>query len=895
MTHSTLHPVSLRCEYRDNPLGIDTPAPRLAWQFTASGRGRRQTAYQVIAAAEWELLNEDRGDLWDSERVESNQSVHVSYAGTDLGSGQRVWWKVRVWDESGQASDWSEAAWWQMGLLAPGDWKARWITALTPRYLALPVSPYLRREFEIAKPVKRATLTATARGVYELHLNGQRVGDDIFAPGWTDYAKRIQYQTHDVTDLLQDGPNALGAILGDGWYGGHLGYLRKRDHYAPHPTSHSMRPLLLAQLEIEYADGTGETIVSDDGWRGGTGPIQSSDFLFGETYDARLEMPGWDRPGFDDAHWTPTWVEPTQNEDFPLVAQPDAPVRVTQDLPAQGLAEPLPGTFIFDLGQNMVGWARLTVNLPTGTVLRLRFGEMLNPDGTLYTTNLRSAAATDTYICKGGGETWEPRFTFHGFRFVELTGYPGRPGLEVVTGRVVHSDTPPAGKFECSNALVNQLQSNIVWGQRGNFLSIPTDCPQRDERLGWMGDAQIFVRTATTNCDVAAFFTKWMRDVEDAQSPEGGFPDIAPRTADNMSDGAPAWGDAGVIVPWTIYQVYGDTRILETHYDAMAKWVEYLRSVNPEGVWTNRRSNDFGDWLSIAADTDKTLLATAYYAYDVSLMARIARTLGRTADAADYDALLMTIKAAFQAAFVAPDGKLKGDTQTAYVLALHFDLLAPELRPLAAKHLTEDVAAKNGHLSTGFVGVGYLCPALTDAGYTDIAYQLLLNETFPSWGYSIRHGATTIWERWDGWTTDKGFQTPDMNSFNHYSLGSVGEWLYRYVAGIDTHPDAPGYERILIQPHPGGGLSYAGAEYAGIRGLIASRWTQAGNTLTLDVSIPPNTTATVLLPAGRTATLTEADAPVEAANGVTSVERRDDQAAIAVGSGDYRFVVQHTL
>ena len=499
----------------------------------------------------------------------------------------------------------------------------------------------------------------------------------------------------------------------------------------------------------------------------------------------------------------------------------------------------------------MVGWARLTVQGPAGTIVQMRFGETLIADGTLYTDNLRAAKATDTFILKGAGvETFEPHFTFHGFRYVEVTGYPGGADLDCIKGCVVHSNTERTATFECSDPLVNQLVRNIDWSQRGNFLSVPTDCPQRDERLGWLGDAQIFVRTAAANRDVVSFFEKWMVDVVDAQSTEGGFSDVAPRLVD-PSDGAPAWGDAGIIVPWTIFQVYGDIGILERNYAAMAAWINYLDSANPDHLWTNRRNNDFGDWLSIDADTDKELLASAYFAYDASLMARIAHVLGRAEDSIKYEELFNQIKSAFQNAFLSEDGRLKGHTQTAYVLALHFNLLPEAMRRIAAKHLVDDINSRNGHLSTGFVGVGYLCPVLSDMGHSDIAYTLLLNNTFPSWGYSIKHGATSIWERWDGWTETAGFQDVGMNSFNHYSLGSVGEWMQRYVAGIDTPRDAPGFSQIQIRPHPDSRLSFVRASFASIRGLIKSEWHIDGGTFTLNVTIPANTTASVILPDGQ--------------------------------------------
>jgi len=963
-----LVPAHLTCEYRTDPRGVDAARPRLSWQLQSTLRGERQSAYRILVADSPQKLAGEHGSVWDSGKVFSGRSVTVRYGGPALASGQRCFWKVRVWDKGGKPSPDSPVGLWQMGLLRPSDWRASWISAPTPRDtkddgLTLPPCPYLRKTFTLAKPVKHATLYATARGLYALNVNGRRVGDAVFAPGWTDYTRRIAYQTYNVTSQLHVGANALGAVLGDGWYGGYVGFGHRRDLYGD-------RPQLLAQLVIEYADGSRRTVVSDGSWRGATGPLLHSDFLQGEAYDARRAPSGWqpvavepaaprlkqtdvtarlrarvqnDRLSVvadnaiagDPAYLTPKRLRVdftlggaahsrTVNEDemltIPgpgetpgplvlrravygalgavprpaLVAQVGPPVRVTQELTPRRVTQPAPGTYLYDLGQNMVGWARLKVRGPAGTPVRLRFGEMLNPNGTLYTTNLRGAKATDTYILSGHGvETWEPHFTFHGFRYVEVTGYPGRPRPDAVTGCVVGSDLPPAGTFVCSQPMVNQLQHNIVWGQRGNFLSVPTDCPQRDERLGWMGDAQIFARTATYNRDAAAFYEKWMADVSDAQSPQGGFSDVSPRLVDD-GDGAPAWGDAGIIVPWTVYQAYGDTGILEKHWGAMTRWLGYITQSNPDGLWSKRRNNDFGDWLSIAADTPKDVLATAYYAYDASLMARMARALGRGQEAARYDALFTHIKNAFNAAYVSPDGRVKGDTQTCYVLALRFGLLPPDLRPLAAKHLVADIAAKNGHLSTGFVGVGYLCPVLTETGHNDVAYRLLLNDTFPSWGYSIKQGATTIWERWDGYTKEKGFQDPGMNSFNHYSLGSVGQWLFQDVGGIDTDPNAPGFAHILIHPHPGPGLTQARAVYDSIRGRIVSAWRTDGAGLALDVTIPANTTATVFVPAPVGADVTEGGVLVARALGVSAVRRSGDQIVVSLASGTYHFRVTPT-
>lgn len=750
--------------------------------------------------------------------------------------------------------------------------------------------PYLRKAFFADRKIKSARLYATAKGLYKAYLNGKLVSNDIFRPGWTDYRKRIQYQTYDVTSLVKSGDNALGIMLGDGWYCGWIAWAGRRNY--------GDVARAMAQLEIEYSDGSTQIIATDPTWRMATGAIQSSDLLMGETYDARKELGNWASPKYDDSKWQSAESEPVGI--VPLVAQVGPSVKHVVTLTPKSITEKN-GAYIFDMGQNMVGWVRLKVNAAPGSTVTLRHAEILNPDGTIYVTNLRGAKCTDNYTCKGGGtETYEPSFTFHGFRYVELSGVKEKPSLEAVTGIVVSSMVNPSGEFACSNPMINQLQSNIQWGQRGNYLEVPTDCPQRDERLGWMGDAQVFIRTACFNDDVIGFMNKWVQDVADGQGENGAFADVSPRMAAG-SDAAPAWGDAGVIVPWTLYQCYGDTRLLERFYPNMAKWVDYIHAANPGGLWLNRRNNDYGDWLSIAADTPKEILATGYYAYSTQIVAKTARLLGKTEDAAKYEKLWGEIRDAFNNAFVRPaDGRIfagngtRGDTQTCYLVALRFGLLPENLRPVAAKHLADDIMTKkNGHLSTGFVGVGYLNPTLTQNGYLDVAYTLLNNDTFPSWGYSIKQGATTIWERWDGWTKDKGFQDPGMNSFNHYSLGSVGEWMANTVAGIDLDPQNPAYKHIILRPRPGGGLTFAKAAYDSIQGRIVSDWKKDGATFTYKVEVPANTTATIFVPIDKPdASVWESGKPATQSEGVTFVRNENGAAVYRIGSGTYRFTVK---
>jgi alpha-L-rhamnosidase len=739
------------------------------------------------------------------------------------------------------------------------------------------VLPYLRKDFDLAKRVQRAVLHVTALGLYEVDINGHRVGDHVLAPDWTDYRKRVRYQAYDVTAFLTQGDNAIGALLANGWYSGHIGNGGFQFF--------GRMPAFLAQLEVTYDDGSTKTIVTDSSWKSYPSPILSSDFMMGEDYDARREVKGWDQPGLSETGWVPVTmpVEPS----LLLQDQVSQPVRELCELKPRKITEPEPGHWIFDLGQNMVGVVRLNVSAPAGTEVTIRQGEMLNPDGTLYTRNLRGASSIDHYVCNGEGvEVWQPRFTFHGFRYVEITGLSGRPSKDVVTGIVIGSDTPRTGEFACSDVRINQLQSNIQWGQRGNYISIPTDCPQRDERLGWMGDAEVFIRTATYNADVAAFFTKWLVDVDDGQSPPGAFSNVSPNTSQDVG-GVPAWGDAGVICPWTIYQMYGDRRILERHLPAMIKWVDYMQLHSDGLIRDKDRGEDFGDWLSINADTPKDLIGTAFFAYSTHLLARACRVLGREAEADKYDQLFADIKTAFNERYVAADGRIQGNTQCAYAMALKFELLPENLRPKAAQYLAEDIKAKGGHLSTGFVGVSYLLPVLTQAGKVDTAYGLLLQDTFPSWLFSVKYGATTIWERWDGWTPEKGFQNPGMNSFNHYALGSCGEYLFGYIGGI--RPASPGFKTILIDPVIRDGLTWASTSFDSVHGRIGTAWKVEGKRLTLEVTVPVNTAATVCIPAGNIGSITETGKPVEQAEEVKFLRRENDKAVFEVGSGNYKF------
>jgi alpha-L-rhamnosidase len=891
-----LSPAELRCEYRDGPLGIDVTQPRLSWIVTSAERGQRQTAYQVLAASSEAILKLDRGDLWDSGQVKSDETTAIVYAGKPLSSHERCHWKVKVWDKDGKPSTWSAAAVWSMGLLKPEDWKGEWIGYDKPRETAVsdpdsggakpksaklivPPPVYLRTTFQVKKPVRHATVYSTALGIHDLHLNGQRVSDDYFNPGWTDYTKRVYYRAHDVTSRIRPGDNALGAILADGWFSGYVGFGKQRDHYGK-------QTRLKAQLHLEYADGSTETVATGTSWKAATGPIVEADFLMGETYDARAAVHGWDNPGFDDSRWTSVIAGAGVK---PLVqAHPGPPVRPFAELKPRTITAPKPGVYVLDLGQNFAGVPRLKLHGEPGQKITLRFAERLNPDGTIYTANLRSARCIDTYICDGKSEeTWSPRFTFHGFQYVEITGLKSPPAAGTLTGIALSSATSVVGRFDCSDPMLNKLHGNGYWTQRANFIDIPTDCPQRDERLGWTGDAQVYIRTATLNCDVQAFFNKWLVDLVDGQRPDGQFPMVAPVKVAG-DDGGPAWADAGVICPWTIYQVYGDRRVLERQYPSMVKFVEFCRQRSTSELLPPAQFHCFGDWLSIGADTPKDVIFTAYFALSTKLTAEAALVLGKTEDAARLHDLHQKIKAAFNKAYVGGDGRIKGDTQACYVLALAVNLVEGERARQAAGYLVADIEKHGGHLSTGFIGTKDLMLVLSKIGRYDVAYRLLCNDTFPSWGFSIKQGATSIWERWDGWTPEKGFQDPGMNSFAHYSFGAVYQWMVENIGGIKS--DGPAYKQIVIEPHPGGRLSHADTSYRSIRGEITTAWNEKNGKLTLYVTIPANTTATVILPASGPDAITENNRPLPQSEGTKVESSAAGRTVLKIGSGRYAFV-----
>jgi alpha-L-rhamnosidase len=944
----SLRPTQPRCEYLVNPKGIDETRPRLTWLLEGNGsrRGERQSSYQIIVASSAASLEKNVGDLWDTGRVDSDATVNIEYRGRALTSRARCFWKVKVWDDAGHPSAWSETASWTMGLLAPSDWVAEYISFRDKSEvfkntgsLYLPAARQYRKEFAAAKAIRRATIYATALGIYELHLNGQRVGDAFFAPGWSDYHQRAYYNTYDVTSLARQGTNALAAWVADGWYSGYLGFglltgmgTEKVGRY-----TYGKTPALMAQLEIEFEDGSKQTVVTDKSWKvTGDGPIQQADFLMGEFYDARKEMPGWTKAGFNESaqagenkiQWEQA-ILAQENGRVPanfyefheqpkggpkiegkpidlgfkrppkLEAFPGVPVRHMQELKPLAITSPTNGVYIFNLGQNFAGVVRLKVKGPAGTKIMLRYGEMLHPDGRLMTENLRKARANDFYVLRGDpeGETYTPRFTFHGFQYVEVTGFPEKPELDAITGIVMHSDVRLTSQFECSDPMVNRLFKNVVWTQRANFLDLPTDCPQRDERFGWTGDAQIYVRTATYNADVAAFYTKWIRELMESQRASGAFPGYAPFPFEHGSEFGTAWCDAGVICPWTIWKAYGDTRIIERCWEPMVKFIEW-RTSESKGFLGVNHGNTWGDWLSVKETTPIDYIDTAYFAYSTRLMAEMARAVGKGSEAAKYQDLFLKIKAAFKEKYVKPDATLAVDTQTAYAMALYMDLFPEDMRKQGAEQLAKKIRANDGTMTTGFLGTRPIVPVLALAGQNDLAMQLLQSHKFPSWGYEVDQGATTIWERWNSFTKDKGFggeQNASMNSFAHYAFGAICEWLFSGVAGIDS--EGPGYQRLFVRPMPATPgsnpdqkpIDWVKAEYDSVRGRIASAWKINNGDFDLDLTVPVNTSATVYLPASAAAGVTEGGHALSQQTDVTLLRMEGGRALLEVASGTYHF------
>lgn len=1056
---STVKIENIRCEYLKQPLGIDLTHPRFSWELTSGESGKRQQAYQILVATEKLMLNTDNADAWDSGKVGKNTTNQIVYQGQPLRPHTFYYWKVRIWDEKGNLSEWSPVSSFSVGPLAGSDWKAQWIgepeiaiepdniyyphwgyrsdfsenettikwiridlskeesidalklhplksqenlfplrfkieidsdtafhtaraladetsqdinltlkdsyyrklsVPVTGRYVKItvsklpasennryeyglseielfangqnialnksvtasedikeltwgsckwtpelltdgyyepnhnslkpvpiPPSPIFRKEINIGKKIKNALYYTSAQGVYEAYVNGEKVGRQILAPEWTDYDNHIQYQTHEVSSMLKEGTNVLGAMLADGWYAGALFSYPVRGGYG-------FTRKFIAQLVINYDDGTSATFGTDESWKyKKEGPVTHASIFDGETFDARKHEEGWNKTGFDDTGWDKASLYAATAAN--LCAQMNEPITVIKEMKPVSIRKIGNDKYIFDLGQNMVGWCHLSLPYNPAKTITLRYAEILDEENQLYIENLRTARQTDVYIPDNEKQiNYEPKFTYHGFRYVEIEGLTQPPQLECLTGKMIASSSPLVGTFECADKDINQLWSNILWTQWNNMISVPTDCPQRDERSGWTGDAQVFAQNAIYNLDMAAFYTKWIRDVSDSQLEDGRYPDIAPHVGEWESHfNSPGWADAGVIIPWRVYQNYNDVTLLSRQYESMKKFVDFVHLRNPGLIWTNAKGNMYGDWLNgntiISDDYPKTgggvpneVFATAYFAYSTELLSKMAGLLGKSSDNEFYQKLASSIRSKFLDEFVNEDGIISGNTQAGYALALELDILPEHLRKKAAAHMVEALKVYDNRMSTGIHTTIRLMNQLSEYGYTDLAYELLMSRRFPSWLYSVDQGATTIWERWDGYVKGRGFQNPGMNSFNHVAIGAVGEWMYKHMLGIQYDENQPGYRHFYIKPQPGKILKWVKGSYHSINGVIAVSWENKDNLLNLEVTIPVNTEATVVLPFAD-------EKKVEIQNGIKPL--RKDGNMIRLASGTYRLVV----
>lgn len=886
--HAQVKVQSLLVENLSNPIGMDVTSPRFSWQLVSPKRNVMQTAYEVKVGTTANPSKE-KNLQWSSGKVNSDSSVHVAYKGMPLLSGEKYFWQVRVWDNEGKASPWSETASWQMGLPDSNAWKAKWIESSLDRDGEHRPAIYFRKEFSSSKRIQSATAYITAHGLYEAMINGKRVGNFYLTPGWTSYNKRLQYQTYDVTDLIKQGSNAIGVTVGNGWYRGYLAWGGNKNSYGKDLS-------LLFQLDIKYFDGSKQSILSDGSWKSSTGSISDAEIYHGEIIDSRKEKSGWSNAGYNNGDWAS--VSEKNYSKSVLIATQNEPVKKHETFSAVKIFTTPKGERVIDFGQNLVGWVMVKLNGKAGDTVKISHAELLDKDGNFYIDNLRAAKAQAVYILKGGEENLEPHFTFFGFRYIKVEGLNGEIKPENFTAVALYSDMQPTGNFACSNPLINQLQHNIQWGQRGNFLDVPTDCPQRDERLGWTGDAQAFSRTAAFNMNVNNFFAKWLKDVAADQLPNGSVPFVIPNVLGPNSVAATGWADVCTIIPWNMYLAYGDKKILEQQYPSMKAWVDYMTKNSKNDLWNT--GFHFGDWLFYrpfddndgrSAVTDKYLIAQSFWAYSTQLLINAANVLGKTNDASEYSLLLKRIKDAYLKEYVTPNGRLVSGTQTAYVLALNFDMLPESLRPLIAQRLVDNIKNYGIQLTTGFLGTPYLCHVLTRFGYDDIAYKLLLRDKYPSWLYPVKMGATTIWERWDGIKPDGTFQTPGMNSFNHYAYGAIGDWMYRSVAGINLDENAPGYKKIIIKPHLTDSLSFASASLQTYYGKVSSEWKMENGNLVLNVEVPANTTATIFIPAKNQIGVIENGKALNEVKELTTIAFSDGYLQVNVGSGKYSFAV----
>lgn len=834
----------------NEPVGIGKLV-KAGWIITAEERNIYQKSYRLQIAKDTAFRNL----IFDSGEVNSSESANVRLdrENIPLQSTSRYFIRVRVTSQAGQVSEWAVSGF-VTALLDNQEWQADFITAESESDSSSSRGTCLRKTISVAKEIESAYAHVTAFGLYQLFCNGEKVGGDAFTPGWTSYRHHLLYQTYDMKPYLKTGENALGGLLGAGWYKGEMGFMRIKNLYGN-------RSALSCQLHIHYTDGSSEVFTTGADWKGADSPILMSEIYDGETYDARKELDGWNTAQYDDRAWRAVCTVPAERAI--LTAQPGCRVRVMESLPVQEILTTPQGDTVLDFGQNLTGWVEFRAQGSAGDKIEFTCFETLDADGNVYLDNLRTAKQTITYICKNSEPVcFHPHFSYQGFQYVKITAYPGKLKKESFTAQVLHSDMEKTGSFTCSNPDLNQLQHNITWGMKGNFLDVPTDCPQRDERLGWTGDAQIFCRTACFLMDTSVFFAKWLRDLKEDQTAEGGVPHVVPDILTGKCDGdrfmqdgtfaAAAWADAAVIIPWTVYLTYGDTAVLEDQYDSMKAWIAFMRRHAKDDIWNYKLQ--FGDWVALDAEegsyfgaTPNDLTCTAYYAYSTGLFAQIAAVLGNKEDAEEYRRLYHQISASYQRHFFRPDGHLKVQTQTAQIVTLYFGLAPKPYKSIVAEDLIHLLEKENGHLVTGFVGTPYFCHALSQNGYLDEAYALLLKEDFPSWLYQVKQGATTVWEHWDGKKPDGTMWSADMNSFNHYAYGAVGDWMYRVCAGIESDVQAPGYKHFSVAPQAGGGLDHVCASFESVHGTIQSEWKREGRLMILKIQVPCNTTAAIRL------------------------------------------------
>jgi alpha-L-rhamnosidase len=879
-----LQAANLRCEYRHDPLGINSPNPRLSWQILSTRRGVTQAAFRILVASSESLLQADHGDLWDTGKTSSDRSIQIEYAGKALVSGQRCYWKVQVWDAIGRSSPWSKPAMWSMGLLKPADWTAQWIgpdsALFDASQKAPPPAPMLRKTFALTKPIRRATAYICGLGYYELYINGSKVGDHVLDPPVTQYDKRALYVTYDLGDRLNVGNNALGVVLGSSWYNSTV-----PDAWGFEKASWRALPQVRLQVEVEYQDGSVQQLVSDSSWKCGTGPLLFDQTRVGEIYDARLEKPGWATAEYDDSGWAHASLR--QGIAGAMSASNVEPIKVVGTVKPIKVTEPKPGVFVFDIGQNLAGRPQLTAAAPAGTVVHMKCGELLNDDdGTVSQKNISQHVKSpefqcDSYTFKGDGvETWEPTFTYHGFQYVQVDGLPGKPAADAVVAKEVRTSFDSAGSFECSNPLLNKIEKASVWSYASNFVGIPTDCPHR-EKNGWTGDAHLAAQMGLEHFHAEAAYAQWILTLEDTMRADGKLPGIAPTAGwgYNRLDG-PAWESAYLLIPWQLYQQSGDTRILTSHYDGFKRWVDYYTRISKDHIV----SYGLGDWAPVKSKTPAALTSTAFYHRDLLILAATAKLLNKDGEARQYDELAQEVRRAFNRHFYdAATGQYGGGTQTALACALYERLAEDSQRAKVAANLAENVRQTGNHIDTGILGAKYLLRALSDTGHGDEAWALATQRTAPSWGNWIDRGATTLWEEWDG-----------SQSRNHIMFGDISSWFIEYLAGIRPDATAPGYKKIIVHPLLLGDLTSARSTRECMYGTISCSWARDGGDgkLTMQVVIPANTSATVYVPAGTGARVLESGKPASQAEGVRSIGTDGDDMVFAVGSGQYEFTAE---